>query len=202
MNLWLSLPSSRIPALPAPITEPLTTYRVATRRSTLLRDCYARIPGWGDCAIVIRRGFEYDGPTLPRVALPFIAHRDLSALAPLVHDFIYEKEGQVETLQGSKLNLTRAEADEIFHRLMLQQAVTPWKAHAAYNACRLFGQRWWGDIWVRPSVRRWLLSRPMALLATVRRLKTRIQARRDQFPSTAIPATLGGHLEHDLDNDR
>ncbi len=91
--------------------------------------------------------FEFDLASIPRIIWPLIGSFELSLVAPLIHDYLYQWRGQPLHHQYPKLApvapvLTRAEADQIFLNLMLAEKVTPWKAKAAYRAVRLFAPRW------------------------------------------------------------
>lgn len=92
--------------------------------------------------------FEFDLASIPRIIWPLIGSFELSLVAPLIHDYLYQFRGEPEHHDYEnrglprKPSLTRAEADQIFLDLMLAEKVTPWKAKAAYRAVRLFAPRW------------------------------------------------------------
>ena len=95
----------------------------------------------------IPQNFEFDLASIPRIIWPLIGSFELSLVAPLIHDYIYQFRGEPEhhrfaALSPFKPVLTRAEADRIFYDLMIAEKVTPWKAKAAYSAVRLFAPRW------------------------------------------------------------
>ena len=95
----------------------------------------------------IPQNFEFDLASIPRIIWPLIGSFELSLVAPLIHDYLYQFHGEpVHHRHAShtwfKPVLTRAEADQIFLNLMLAEKVTSWKAKAAYRAVRLFAPRW------------------------------------------------------------
>lgn len=95
----------------------------------------------------IPQNFEFDLASIPRWIWPLIGSFELSLVAPLIHDYLYQWRGQPLYHQYAKLApvapvLTRAEADEIFLDLMIAEKVASWKAKAAYRAVRLFATRW------------------------------------------------------------
>lgn len=95
----------------------------------------------------IPQNFEFDLASIPRIIWPLIGSFELSLVAPLIHDYLYQFHGEPKHHRHAshtwfKPVLTRAEADSIFLDLMLAEKVTSWKAKAAYRAVRLFAPRW------------------------------------------------------------
>lgn len=89
--------------------------------------------------IIIPDGFEFDLASVPRWGWWLIAPFELSIIAPLVHDYLYRVNGQV----SPDFQVSRKEADEIFHDLMILEEVPHWKADLAYRAVRLVSWAFW-----------------------------------------------------------
>lgn len=95
----------------------------------------------------IPQNFEFDLASIPRWIWPLIGSFELSLVAPLIHDYLYQFRGKPvhhrdARYSWGKPTITRAEADKIFLDLMLAEKVASWKAKAAYRAVRLFAPRW------------------------------------------------------------
>lgn len=94
----------------------------------------------------IPMGFDFDLASIPRFIWPLISSFELSLVAPLIHDYFYQYQGQaVFHYQGDPIvrpPVTRATADKMFLDLMIREGVPNWKARAAYSAVRLFATRW------------------------------------------------------------
>lgn len=105
----------------------------------------------------IPAGFEYDGASIPRFAWSVLGmSRDgLHRAAALVHDYIYEFEGDVpigaiSQLDGNTWKLlfttrvfSREEADKMFCRILRESNVPSWKRKVVYWAVRAFGWTYW-----------------------------------------------------------
>lgn len=92
-------------------------------------------------SFVIPAEFNFDLASVPRWLWPIISSFELSIVAPLIHDYFYRYNGKpVYHLPVRKV--TRAQADEIFHDMMILEGIPRWKAEAAYRAVRLFARRW------------------------------------------------------------
>lgn len=82
-------------------------------------------------AFVIPNGFQTDGASIPRFlwrlcGYPLQAPRIYAAI---VHDYLY----------SGFLPVSRAEADDIYRRLLVQYGWGSWKARIEYLALRMFG---------------------------------------------------------------
>ena len=135
------------------ITDPLPPVYVTydTRRQVwvLMFEYVTTLELQDDMPIEFRipQNFEFDLASIPRWIWPLIGSFELSLVAPLIHDYLYQFRGEPVHHRHAFHNyfkpvLTRAEADQIFLNLMLAEKVTPWKAKAAYRAVRLFATRW------------------------------------------------------------
>lgn len=85
-------------------------------------------------AVTIPANYRTNLASIPRILWPFIAPFELSEVAPLVHDYLYDKAGT---------SYKKKEADEIFRRIMKREGVPAWKRFCAYWAVRLFA----GPVW-------------------------------------------------------
>lgn len=96
------------------------------------------------CTLFARRGYEFDLASVPRVVWPIIAPFELSILAPLFHDLIYEFKGRPPADQVVPYRtFERVEADDLFLRLMALEGVSWWRRNAAYAAVRAAGGLYW-----------------------------------------------------------
>jgi hypothetical protein len=98
----------------------------------------------GDRVITVPAGFEFDLSSVPRALWWLIAPFELSIVAPLLHDYLYEHGGNPPA--GSVVpphTYTRRETDDLFRKVMEQEGVAPWRRTLAYAAVRLFGGQAW-----------------------------------------------------------
>ena len=96
----------------------------------------------------IPKDFEFDLASVPRILWPLIGSFELSLIAPLIHDYLYQTTGKGsfhygETEEGVTFQrpFTRKEADDIFLDLMLREGVPLWRARSAHRAVRWFAPR-------------------------------------------------------------
>lgn len=110
--------------------------------------------------LCVKRGFLFDGASIPKAVHSFIGTWDLGLVAPLFHDALYECAGDTihykawfiehsygvdgDWRQSSHL-WVRSEADRLFFRHMREADVPRWKRSAANKAVRLFGRRAWNQ---------------------------------------------------------
>jgi hypothetical protein len=85
---------------------------------------------------LIRKGFKWDGASVPRFAWSFLRPDGRIRAASLVHDYIYAKH--------KALGITRHIADSLFYEMMLDAGIPKYKAYTAYYAVRWFGGSHWG----------------------------------------------------------
>lgn len=79
--------------------------------------------------LYIPEGFITDLASVPRVIWAVVPPYGLHTRAAVVHDWLYR----------SKIQITRAEADNVFLELMQQDKVDPTLAKLMYRAVRMFG---------------------------------------------------------------
>ena len=83
----------------------------------------------------IPKGFKTDLASIPRIVRPFMETCDLGVAAPIAHDWQYRR--------GDHGLYTRAQADDLFRRMMKHEGVAAWRRTLAYLAVRLFGRGAW-----------------------------------------------------------
>lgn len=123
------------------ILQPRVTYHVRTREWELLADWeyFAR-----EGRFCIASGFRMNLASIPKSMWWIVGPHELSIAAPLLHDFLYQYRGCVPFHGVTPYRFfTRAEADALFHGLMLREGVPRWKAGAAHRAVRIFGGAAW-----------------------------------------------------------
>lgn len=123
-------------APPVPIT-----YDVARRTWLLLAD-YSY--SYGENVLTAKAGYAYDLSSVPRPLWWLIAPNELSVLAPLFHDLLYEYHGRLPADQVAPYRTyTRRETDDLFYHLMEVEGVAAWRRRAAYTAVRAAGELFW-----------------------------------------------------------
>jgi hypothetical protein len=98
------------------------------------------------CFLIAPKGYKFDLASIPRPLWGVIAPFELSTLAPLFHDLIYEFKGnlpQTNVIPFPFHRLTQKDADDLFFRLMEQEGVSGWKRYTAYIAVRAAGWTYW-----------------------------------------------------------
>jgi hypothetical protein len=96
------------------------------------------------CTLFARKGYEFDLASVPRPVWPIIAPFELSILAPLFHDLIYEFKGNLPAESVTPFRtFSRQDADDLFLRLMILERVPRWKRALAYTAVRSAGWTYW-----------------------------------------------------------
>jgi uncharacterized protein DUF1353 len=98
----------------------------------------------GSHVITVAAGFVFDLSSVPRAFWWLIAPFELSVIAPLIHDFLYEYGGKPPS--GSvrpPYTFSRLEVDNLFRRIMEDEGVASWRRTLAYAAVRIFGSRAW-----------------------------------------------------------
>lgn len=106
---------------------------------------------WGNetHTLTIPAFYETDLSSIPRVVWPLIAPHELSLVAPLVHDYLYDNYGclgRMEAPDGGwqcQRLITRLDVDNIFLELMRRSEVPKWRRYLAYQAVRAFGSFPW-----------------------------------------------------------
>jgi len=94
--------------------------------------------------IIAKSGFIFDRASVPRIFWVIISKDELSNVAPVFHDLLYEYRGVLPKDQVIEYReFTRARADELFYEIMIKRRVTKWRAYLAYLAVKNFGQISW-----------------------------------------------------------
>ena len=99
------------------------------------------------CTLIAPKGYKFDLASVPRPLWAVIAPFELSTLAPLFHDLIYEFKGRMPA--PAYINpypfrrFVQKDADDLFLRLMVAEGVSRWQRNAAYVAVRSFGWTYW-----------------------------------------------------------
>lgn len=130
-----------IPGTSLPV--PVVSYSVADRLWTLHNrvPLHTREKG----KVVVLEGFRFDLSSVPRAAWWLCAPFELSILAPVGHDPLYQTGGGANPngfLEVDEL-WTRDETDRLFRGSMIAEAVPKLRATPAYNAVHLFGRHAW-----------------------------------------------------------
>lgn len=122
---------------PVPIT-----YDVRNRTWRLLADYRYDDQG---TRLTAKAGYAFDLSSIPRALWWLIAPNELSIVAPLFHDLLYEYRGRLpdSSFVSPYRTFTRAEADDLFLHLMTEEGVSWWRRHAAYSAVRAAGSLYW-----------------------------------------------------------
>jgi hypothetical protein len=129
----VDIPGSRLP-------PPILTY-LGGRHWRLEADYTYRD---GPTAITVPAGFRFDLSSVPRALWSLIAPFELSIVAPLLHDFLYESGGRPPDVSiDPPRSYTRAEVDRMFLEIMKREEVARWRRWPAYAAVRVFGRRVW-----------------------------------------------------------
>ncbi len=113
----------------------------------LLDEVRHRDPVLG-CTLIAPKGYKFDLASVPRPLWSLIAPFDLSTLAPLFHDLLYEFRGLLPsadyvTPHPPPRRFNQKDADDLFLRLMMVEGVPAWKRNAAYVAVRSAGWTYW-----------------------------------------------------------
>jgi|SRR5262245_2573994 len=118
------------------------TYDVGMRSWRLLAD-YSYV--YRENKLTAKAGYAFDLSSVPRPVWWLIAPNELSIVAPLFHDLLYEYRGRLpdSTYVNPYRTYTRREADELFLHLMEVEGVARWRRLAAYSAVRAAGGIAW-----------------------------------------------------------
>ena len=94
---------------------------------------------------LIKKGYRFDLSSIPRMFYRIIAPYELTLLAPLIHDYIYEHHGCVTDIHGKAFTFTRKQADYLFLQVMCKRGVPWWRRVVAYVTVRTFGGTFWPE---------------------------------------------------------
>lgn len=117
-------------------------YNVETREWRLMASQSVHFRGH---IITAARGYTFDLASIPRPFWRLIAPYELSIIAPLFHDLLYEYRGRLADGHDVVPHhvYTRREADELFRHLMRVAGVAWWRRVLAYAVVRLCGGVYW-----------------------------------------------------------
>ena len=98
--------------------------------------------------LTAKAGYTFDLASIPRFFWRLIAPYELSLVAPLFHDLLYEYQGKLpdKTYVKPYKIYTRKETDRLFLDIMKLKGVSYWRRNLAYFAVRLFGWKAWNDL--------------------------------------------------------
>lgn len=82
----------------------------------------------------VRRGFQHDGPSIPRRLQGIVSKFGNHFQPAIVHDWTY----------SNKTGLTRKQADQLFLEGMTEKGVPWYRRRIMYLAVRLGGKGQWG----------------------------------------------------------
>ena len=117
------------------------TYDTAARVWRLLADYRYTYDG---VTLTAKAGYAYDLASVPRPLWWLIAPNELSLVAPLFHDLLYDFRGVLPADTATPYRtFTRREADDLFLHLMEAEGIAWWRRNAAYSAVRAFGWTFW-----------------------------------------------------------
>ena len=98
----------------------------------------------GATAITVPAGFRFDLSSVPRALWSVIAPFELSIVAPLLHDFLYQCGGQPPDVSiDPPRSYTRADVDRMFLEIMEAEDVARWRRRLEDSAVRTFGRSAW-----------------------------------------------------------
>lgn len=89
--------------------------------------------------IEVPAGFVTDFASIPRLLRPFIPINGAHRLPALLHDYLYESAGRIETETQGALWYAKSDADNLFKQAMLEEGVSAPVAQLMYLAVRIFG---------------------------------------------------------------
>ncbi len=118
------------------------TYNVRRRTWILLND-YSYV--YEGHTLTAKAGYAFDLATVPRPIWWLIAPNELSIVAPLFHDLLYEFRGRLpDPSQVTPYRTySRLETDDLFLHLLEREGVAWWRRMAAYSAVRAAGGLFW-----------------------------------------------------------
>jgi hypothetical protein len=123
-----------------PVPEIPITYDLKNELWTLLSE-YSY--DYFDYQLVAPKGYMFDLSSIPRIFWGILAPNELSILAPLFHDIMYDYKGNLPI--GYVIpyrKFTRKESDDLFLYLMKIEGVPAYRRRLAYRAVRLFNSEW------------------------------------------------------------
>ena len=88
--------------------------------------------------VTVPDGFVNDGASVPRIfwTISGLTRDGLIRAGALIHDWLYRRNGKLETL-----TISRKDSDKIFYDLMRAAGISGYRAWIAYKAVRVFARR-------------------------------------------------------------
>ena len=96
---------------------------------------------WSKDIIIVPVGFVTDFASVPWLFWTFLPYWGKYGKAAVLHDYLYQ-EHNYEAVYNDR-DITRKQADQIFHEAMLIGGTRPWKARIMYWGVRVFGWLAW-----------------------------------------------------------
>jgi len=130
---------------------PIDYFSIGREMPFEVREEYYSLPGRSEkpaphlCTITVKKGFQFDRATIPRLFWVIVSKDDLSNVAPLFHDLLYRFQGVLHPdWVEPYTTFTREEADFLFFHMMAKSGVKSWRLHIAYQAVCRFSSFAWG----------------------------------------------------------
>jgi hypothetical protein len=131
--------------LPFPIgTGYIKTLFTYTRQWEIMEDYRVFLPELG--AILIPKGFVFDGASIPKMFRGFLSPVGILLIAAIAHDYAYQHHYILLRGYGTrpeKIYMSKIEADRLFLRIADFTNGLPWLNRIAYLAVRRYGIRAW-----------------------------------------------------------
>lgn len=129
----------------SPLVAPWVSYDAKSEKWRLERE-YCYLDTETGVQFCIPAGFTFDLASVPRLFWWALAPFELSIVAPLLHDALYQAAGRLpEGHVVPTRDFSRRDADQLFMRVMQEEGVNRVRRRTAYLAVRLFGGRAWKD---------------------------------------------------------
>lgn len=88
----------------------------------------------------VKKGFVYDGASVPRIVWTFMPPDGLHREGALIHDWCYVHHGVLKNI-----TITKEDSDKLFYEYMIEDGVGKYRAWIAYKAVSLFGHDAWNS---------------------------------------------------------
>lgn len=106
-------------------------------------DYHVNLSKWvAEYNFIVPAGMPTDLASIPWYLRWANDRASLGILAPIVHDYLNQVKGKIETKDGVNLEFTWYETQVIFLILMLVDNIQPWRAILAFTAVLLFSGKW------------------------------------------------------------
>jgi hypothetical protein len=97
-----------------------------------------------DSIITVPSGFKFDGESIPLALQWLVPPFGQSKRGACVHDYLYRNHG-FHTLTGVRIPVSRADADAVYHELILAKGLPKWRATVRYYTLRAVGFIAWNN---------------------------------------------------------